>query len=148
MKGKAGEQFRLTLPYLPVCIPVPIFAFEPGLSWWGNAIRILWFPFYSHFVVPILQIKMARTSRFRSGFILFTYICGDNNMVKQVIFAARVPGHVQPIGRPCGTWLHYAMRDVKDMGQQMGYHSLEWNWPKEAIIINNNNRRLVTLKKP
>ena len=22
-------------------------------------------------------------------------------------------------------WMHYAMRDVKDMGQQMGYHSLE-----------------------
>ena len=30
---------------------------------------------------------------------------------------------------------HYAMRDVKDMGQQMGYRSLEWNWPKEAINI-------------
>ena len=28
--------------------------------------------------------------------------------------------------------MHYAMRDVKDMGQQMGYRSLEWNWPKEA----------------
>ena len=26
--------------------------------------------------------------------------------------------------------MHYAMRDVKDMGQQMGYRSLEWNWPK------------------
>ena len=25
------------------------------------------------------------------------------------------------------------MRDVKDMGQQMGYPSLEWNWPKEAM---------------
>ena len=24
---------------------------------------------------------------------------------------------------------------AKDMGQQMGYHSLEWNWPKEAIPI-------------
>ena len=33
------------------------------------------------------------------------------------------------------TGMHYAMRDVKDMGQQMGYHSLEWNWPKEAIPI-------------
>ena len=31
------------------------------------------------------------------------------------------------------TWMHYAMRDVKDMGQQMGYRSLEWNWPKEAM---------------
>ena len=29
--------------------------------------------------------------------------------------------------------MHYAMRDVKDMGQQMGYHSLEWNWQKEAM---------------
>ena len=29
--------------------------------------------------------------------------------------------------------MHYAMRDVKDMGQQMGYRSLEWNWPKEAM---------------
>ena len=25
------------------------------------------------------------------------------------------------------------MRDVKDMGQQMGYRSLEWNWPKVAM---------------
>ena len=40
-------------------------------------------------------------------------------------FAMRIPGHVQPVGRPCGTWMHYAMRDVKDMGQQMGYRSLE-----------------------
>ena len=40
-----------------------------------------------------------------------------------------------PVGRPCGTWMHYAMRDVKDMGQQMGYRSLEWNWPKEAMNI-------------
>ena len=29
--------------------------------------------------------------------------------------------------------MHHAMRDVKDMGQQMGYRSLEWNWPKEAM---------------
>ena len=48
-------------------------------------------------------------------------------------FAMRIPGHVQPVGRPCGTWMHYAMRDVNDMGQQMGYRSLEWNWPKEAM---------------
>ena len=27
------------------------------------------------------------------------------------------------------------MRDVKDMGQQMGYRSLEWNWPKETMNI-------------
>ena len=57
----------------------------------------------------------------------------DNNMVKQLLFAMRIPGHVQPVGRPCGTWMHYAMRDVKDMVQQMGYRSLEWNWPKEAM---------------
>ena len=42
-------------------------------------------------------------------------------MVKQLLFATRIPGHVQPVGRPCGTLMHYAMRDVKDMGQQMGY---------------------------
>ena len=59
----------------------------------------------------------------------------DNNMVKQLIFATRVPRHVQPIGRPCGTWMHYVMRDVKDMGQQMGYRSLEWKLPKEAMNI-------------
>ena len=42
-------------------------------------------------------------------------------MVKQL----RGPGHVQPVGRPGGTCMYYAMRDVKDN--------------------NNNNRRLVTL---
>ena len=42
--------------------------------------------------------------------------------------------NISSVGRPCGTWMHYAfMRDVKDMGQQMGYRSLEWNWPKEAM---------------
>ena len=40
---------------------------------------------------------------------------------KQLLFATRIPGHVQPVGRPCGTWMHYAMRDVKDMGQQMDH---------------------------
>ena len=35
----------------------------------------------------------------------------DNNMVKQLLFATRIPGHVQPVGRPCGTWMNYAMRD-------------------------------------
>ena len=55
----------------------------------------------------------------------------DNSMVNQLI-AMRVSGHVQPVGRPCGTWMHYAMRDLKDMGQQMGYRSLEWNWLKDA----------------
>ena len=52
-------------------------------------------------------------------------------------FATRIPGHVQPVGRPCGTWMHYAMGNVKDMGQQIGYRSLEWNWPKEAMHIIN-----------
>ena len=33
------------------------------------------------------------------------------------------------------SWMHYAKRDVKYMGQQMEYRSLEWNWPKEAINI-------------
>ena len=54
-------------------------------------------------------------------------------MVKQLLFATWIPEHVQPVGRSCGTSMHYAMRDVKDMGQQMGYRSLEWNWPKEAM---------------
>ena len=31
--------------------------------------------------------------------------------------------------------MRYAMRDVKDMGLQMGYHSLEWNLPKEAMNL-------------
>ena len=53
-------------------------------------------------------------------------------MVKQLIFATRVPGHMQPIGRPRGTWMHYAMRGAKHMGQQLGHRGLEWNWPKEA----------------
>ena len=55
------------------------------------------------------------------------------SMVKQLIFATRIPEHVQPVGRPCGTWMHYDMKDVKDTGQQMGYRSLEWNWLKEAM---------------
>ena len=53
-------------------------------------------------------------------------------MVKQLVFATRVPGHVLPVGRPCGTWVYY----VKDMGQQVGYRSLtaaEWNWQKGAM---------------
>ena len=27
----------------------------------------------------------------------------------------RIPGHVQPVGRPCGTWVYYAVRDVEDI---------------------------------
>ena len=59
----------------------------------------------------------------------------DDDMVQQLIFAKRVPWHVQPIGRPCATWTHYAVRGVKDLGQQIGYRSLLWNWPKEAMNI-------------
>ena len=59
--------------------------------------------------------------------------CCSSNMVKQLLFATRIPGHMQPVGWPCGTWMHYAMRDVKDMGRQMRYRSLEWNWPNEAM---------------
>ena len=38
-------------------------------------------------------------------------------MAKQLILAMRMPGHVQPVGRPGGTWMYNAMKDVKDMGQ-------------------------------
>ena len=27
------------------------------------------------------------------------------------------------------------MKDVKDMGQQVSYRSLEWNWPKEVMNL-------------
>ena len=61
-------------------------------------------------------------------------------MVKQLFFVTRIPGHVQPVGWPCGTcWMalgalcYEGCDHVKDRGQQMGYHSLEWNWPKEAM---------------
>ena len=32
------------------------------------------------------------------------------------LFASRVPGHLQPVGQPFGTWMHNAMRGVKDKG--------------------------------
>ena len=80
-------------------------------------------------------------------------------MVKQPLFAPRIIRQVQPVGglwwpgwhpdqllrcrecrcdfllvgQPRGTWMHYAMKVVKDV--QMGYRvtrSLEWNRPKEA----------------
>ena len=28
-------------------------------------------------------------------------------MVKQLLFAMRIPGHVQPVGQPCGTWIRF-----------------------------------------
>ena len=36
------------------------------------------------------------------------------------------------------SWMHSELVmnsqvNVKDMGQQMGYRSLEWSWPKEAM---------------
>ena len=34
--------------------------------------------------------------------------CSDNNMVRQLLFATRIPGHVQPVGRPCGTWIMFS----------------------------------------
>ena len=36
------------------------------------------------------------------------------------------------------------LRDVKGMGQQMGYRSLEWNWPKGAMKTYNNNNNKAT----
>ena len=47
---------------------------------------------------------------------------------------------MQPVGRPCGSWMHDALRDVRDMGQQMGYCGLEWTWPKEAMILSDDDR--------
>ena len=38
-----------------------------------------------------------------------------------------------PVVRPCGTVMHYVMQAVKEMGQQMGYHSLKQNWPKQDM---------------
>ena len=64
-------------------------------------------------------------------------------MVIQLIFSTRVPKHVQPVGRPTALW-HLGVclcyeggceYVTQDMGQQMGYRSLEWNWPKEAMKI-------------
>ena len=49
-------------------------------------------------------------------------------------FATRVPGHM-PVGCPCGTWMHYAMRDVKDVGQQIGLPQPKWNRLKEAMNL-------------
>ena len=48
-------------------------------------------------------------------------------MVKQVVFATRLPG--QPAGRPCGTWMYGG---CEGHGTANG---LEWNWPKEAMNI-------------
>ena len=31
----------------------------------------------------------------------------DNSMVKQLLSLRGYPGHVQPAGRPCGTWINY-----------------------------------------
>ena len=51
----------------------------------------------------------------------------DNSMFKQLIFAMRIPGLVQPVGQPCGTWMYDAMKVVKDMGQQWVIAATEWN---------------------
>ena len=55
-----------------------------------------------------------------------------DSLVEQIVFLLQgcMPQHVQSA---CGTWIYCLMRDVNDMGQQMGYHSLEWNRLKEAM---------------
>ena len=56
-------------------------------------------------------------------------------MVKQLLFAVRI--HVQPVGRPCGPWMHYVIKD--DVIWQVIWDSkwviAAWNWPKEAMNI-------------
>ena len=46
-----------------------------------------------------------------------------------------VPRHVQPVGRSValGCIMHLCYEGCEDMGQHMGYRSLEWNWPTEAM---------------
>ena len=44
----------------------------------------------------------------------------DNNMVKQLLFATRIPEHVQPVGRPCDTWMHYAIEGCEGHGSANG----------------------------
>ena len=34
-----------------------------------------------------------------------------------------------------GVFCIFFWKDVKDMDQQMGYHILEWSWPKAAMNI-------------
>ena len=37
--------------------------------------------------------------------ILVDFLGRGMSMVKQLIFATRVPRHVQPVRRPCGIWI-------------------------------------------
>ena len=58
-------------------------------------------------------------------------------MVKQLLFATRLPGHVQPVGRPCG--IHCGTVDAlcyegcEGHGSANGLPQPRWNWPKEAM---------------
>ena len=59
-------------------------------------------------------------------------------MVKQLLLVTRVPGHVQPVGWPCGAWMYCGFMALcyggcEEYGAANGYHSLEWNWPKDAM---------------
>ena len=54
----------------------------------------------------------------------------DKGRLKQLICTMRISGHVQPIGRLCGTVKYYAMGDVT----AMDYRRLEWNWPHGTSI--------------
>ena len=42
---------------------------------------------------------------------------------------------MQPVGRSValGCIMHLCYEGCEDMGQHMGYRSLEWNWPTEAM---------------
>ena len=65
----------------------------------------------THACMPISVMIKERRLRWLGN----TVRRSDNNMVKELLFAMRIPGHLQPVGRPCGTWMHYVLRDVKDM---------------------------------
>ena len=96
-------------PHAPVVMggTVPAVVYS---VWCRYALCALW--------VEAGMVLLAMCGSSRYGVSINVFIIWSSNF----FFATRVPGHVQPVGQPCGSWMHYATRDVKDMGQQMGYN--------------------------